>query len=114
MSGTAEGGRRAAARTKELYGDDHHSRVGSIGGKKSSNGGFASQKVGKDGLTGIQRAKLLGSKGGGISKRKPQHFVWYKKHVYSKGQYLSIKEVAELKGIKYSTAYARFKRGTLV
>lgn len=34
-------------------------------------GGFASDKVGKDGLTGRQRARLVGREGGSISKRGP-------------------------------------------
>lgn len=34
-------------------------------------GGFASMKVGDDGLTGFERARIAGEKGGRISKRGP-------------------------------------------
>lgn len=36
-------------------------------------GGFAAETVGKDGLTGPERAKLAGAKGGRISRRKPRN-----------------------------------------
>lgn len=36
-------------------------------------GGFASEKIGKDGLTGLERARLAGAKGGRISRRKPRN-----------------------------------------
>lgn len=36
---------------------------GTHGGKRHGKGGFASLKVGKDGLTGPQRARLAGTKG---------------------------------------------------
>ncbi len=44
--------------------------MGRKGGEASHNGGFASNKVGKDGLTGRQRAALVGAIGGFRSKRK--------------------------------------------
>lgn len=42
---------------------------GRLGGTKSVNGGFASDVVGKDGLTGRERAKAVGRAGGSKSKR---------------------------------------------
>ena len=36
-------------------------------------GGFASEKVGKDGLTGKQRAEIAGAKGGRKSKRTKEY-----------------------------------------
>jgi general stress protein YciG len=71
MPGTIEGGRKAAATNKAKYGDGFYSSIGRKGGKRSSTGGFASLKVGKDGLTGAERAKLAGAKGGKLSKRGP-------------------------------------------
>lgn len=50
---------------------EHMQSMGSEGGKRGTNGGFASNKVGADGLTGIQRARICGSKGGKISRRGP-------------------------------------------
>ena len=43
---------------------------GRKGGKRGCTGGFASEKVGADGLTGHERAKICGVKGGRISKRR--------------------------------------------
>ncbi len=59
MPGTTRGGKRSAKKIKELYGKDHFQKIGSIGGKKSTGGGFASLKIGPDGLTGPERAKKL-------------------------------------------------------
>lgn len=38
--------------------------IGSKGGSLSKSGGFASKKRGKDGLTGPERARLVGAIGG--------------------------------------------------
>ena len=43
--------------------------IGSRGGKNSNHGGYASQKVGADGLTGRERARVNGAVGGTRSKR---------------------------------------------
>lgn len=51
------------------YGEDFYVRIGREGGKNGHTGGFADFNVGKDGLTGWERAKLAGSKGGKNSKR---------------------------------------------
>ena len=69
MAGTTAGGKKAAKKNKELYGEDFYGVIGSKGGKLGRTGGFASDKVGADGLTGKERAKIAGSKGGIISKR---------------------------------------------
>lgn len=44
-------------------------KAGRAGGSMSSGGGFASDIVGKDGLTGRERSRIAGQKGGKISKR---------------------------------------------
>lgn len=44
---------------------------GSKGGLASNTGGFASDIVGDDGLTGLERARVVGAIGGSLSKRKP-------------------------------------------
>lgn len=57
------------------YGPDFYKRIGAKGGANGKGpgykGGFASNEVGEDGLTGRERAKLAGAKGGAISRRGP-------------------------------------------
>ncbi len=69
MAGTKAGGLAAAATNKRLNGDDFYARIGKKGGKRSRTGGFASNKVGPDGLTGRERARKAGAVGGRISRR---------------------------------------------
>lgn len=74
MSGTRAGGIKA--RERNLAKDpDFYRRIGRKGGHngKGENytGGFASNRVGDDGLTGRQRAALVGAIGGHISRRGP-------------------------------------------
>jgi hypothetical protein len=71
MAGTKEGGRKAAATNKKKYGKGFYALIGRKGGKNGHTGGFASEEVGKDGLTGYERAKIAGQKGGVKSKRGP-------------------------------------------
>lgn len=71
MSGTKECAKKSAETTKKKYGNDWYKIQGAKGGKKSRNGGFASSKVGEDGLTGKERASVAGAKGGRLSKRGP-------------------------------------------
>ncbi len=69
MSQTKEGAKKVAA--ANLARDpDFYKRIGSIGGKNGNTGGFASEKISDDGLTGKQRASIAGSKGGRISRRR--------------------------------------------
>jgi hypothetical protein len=69
MAGTKAGGRAAATTNKTKYGTDFYAKIGAAGGQKGRTGGFASNKVGEDGLTGKQRAALAGARGGRISRR---------------------------------------------
>lgn len=59
----------------EKYGPDFYKRIGAKGGANGKGpgykGGFASDEVGEDGLTGKQRARIAGAKGGAISRRGP-------------------------------------------
>jgi len=68
VTGTRAGGLKAAIKNKQNN-PNHYTMIGRLGGVKSANGGFASNVIGKDGLTGRQRATTAGSKGG-KSKRK--------------------------------------------
>lgn len=69
MAGTKEGGAKAAQTNKALHGENFYAMIGRIGGTNSHAGGFASEKVGADGLTGAQRAKICGRIGGTKSRR---------------------------------------------
>ena len=74
MAGTREGGLKARDKNIARLGKDFYARIGHLGGSKSIGGGFASEKKGADGLTGPERAKIAGRKGGLISKRgKAKH-----------------------------------------
>ena len=69
MAGTTNGGRAAAETNKRKHGADFYARIGAMGGQRGRTGGFASDKVGPDGLTGRQRAAKVGAVGGRISRR---------------------------------------------
>ena len=69
MAGTRAGGAKAFQTNVAKYGTDFYARIGAMGGKLGKTGGFASAKVGKDGLTGRERARLAGATGGRISRR---------------------------------------------
>lgn len=71
MGGTIEGGKKAAATNKRIYGEDFYSRIGRLGGSRGHTGGFASTIVGPDGLTGSERARRVGAVGGRRSRRGP-------------------------------------------
>ena len=69
MAGTIEGGKKAAATNIAKYGKDFYSRMGQKGGRNGHTGGFADDRIGADGLTGKERAKIAGAKGGRVSSR---------------------------------------------
>lgn len=58
-----KGGKLAAYKIKQRD-PDFYKKIGRLGGSKSKGGGFASDKVGDDGLTGKQRARVVGKIGG--------------------------------------------------
>lgn len=60
MAGTKTGGQAAAATNKSKYGADFYARIGAIGGKKGTTGGFAANR---------ELARIAGAKGGRISRR---------------------------------------------
>ena len=71
MVGTKAGGLKAARTNKERHGEGFYAKIGRRGGKNGHVGGFNSDKVGKDGLTGFERAKIAGAMGGRKSRRGP-------------------------------------------
>lgn len=71
MSGTTIGGKRASITNIKRYGKDFYRRIGAKGGRNGNTGGFASDKIGEDGMTGRERAIVAGRKGGLVSRRGP-------------------------------------------
>lgn len=69
MAGTQIGGEKAAATNKAKYGKSFYAIIGAKGGKKGKSGGFASNKKSADGLTGRERARIAGARGGRVSRR---------------------------------------------
>lgn len=69
MSGTTEGGLKAAKTNRKLHGKNFYAEIGRKGGQNGHTGGFASEKIGDDGLTGFERARIAGAKGGHLSRR---------------------------------------------
>ena len=61
MPGTVKGGKQAADTNKKKYGKDFYARIGAMGGKKGTTGGFAANR---------DLARIAGAKGGRISRRR--------------------------------------------
>jgi hypothetical protein len=66
--GTSSSAKKAALTKKQKYGEDYFKVMGSK--SKTKTGGFASLKVGTDGLTGRERAKLVGRGLSALQKTK--------------------------------------------
>ncbi len=60
MAGTKDGGKNAAQTNTAKYGSDFYKKIGAIGGKNGTTGGFFANR---------ELARRAGSKGGAISKR---------------------------------------------
>jgi general stress protein YciG len=61
MPGTVAGGRKAADTNRKRYGKTFYVRIGALGGKKSTGGGFAANP---------ELAREAGRKGGQARKKK--------------------------------------------
>ena len=64
MAGTKIGGQKAAATNKAKYGEDFYAKVGKIGGKIGTTGGFFYSKA-----NGLSTHIEAGRKGGLISRK---------------------------------------------
>lgn len=60
MAGTIAGGKAAAATNIRKHGPDFYRRIGAMGGKKGTTGGFFANR---------ELARIAGAKGGRISRR---------------------------------------------
>lgn len=63
MAGTVEGGKSAAAKNKELYGEDYYKRIG-------KSGGLVNHPETRYFRVNKEAAREAGAKGGTISRRK--------------------------------------------
>ena len=61
MAGTKEGAKKALATNKKIYGKDFYKRIGRLGGKKGTTGGFYANR---------ELASIAGKIGGLKSSRK--------------------------------------------
>jgi general stress protein YciG len=60
MPGTKKGGELAAKTNKLRHGSDFYARIGRVGGKNGTTGGFAANR---------ELARIAGAKGGKLSRR---------------------------------------------
>ena len=90
MAGTKAGGQAAAETNKKKYGEDYYAVIGILGGKNGHTGGFASDKVDTQGMTGNERARIFGSVGG-----KTSHHVWTEEEKEKHGELM--REIARRK-----------------
>lgn len=107
MPGTKIGAAKARKTIYDKYGKDYFVSIGKRGGQAGVSGGFASDKVGADGLTGSERARIAGSKGGTKSKRKGTIFV------ERDGEKITLVELAKKLNLPYRTVLRRYHRGEL-
>lgn len=78
MAGNNQSGQKLVATMIEKYGSYEAYKQsmrerGSNGGKNGNTGGFASELIGDDGLTGRERARVVGVIGGAKSKRRKKN-----------------------------------------
>lgn len=104
MSGTKTGSEKAVKTVKERYGEGYWKSIGSLGGKRGKTGGFASKKIGEDGLTGKERASIAGSVGGKKSSRRSVKYYMFR------GELQSVQYISEYLGITRGAVYARLKQ----
>ena len=109
MSGTREGALKTAITNKLRHGDDFYARIGKKGGSRSTpTGGFGCPNVSADCLTGRERARIAGAKGGSISKRDEAK-TWYEKNKhkieYMRQDGFTIKEISKELNVGLSKLY---------
>lgn len=97
MSGTVEGGKKCAETNKRKYGPDWYKKIGAIGGRAGSTGGFANNPA---------LARLAGRVGGLKSRRGPS-IIDHERKTKEVKQMLArgatYKEVSKELGVSYYT-----------
>lgn len=98
MSGTREGGLKAARTNMERYGEDVYARIGAKGGKRGHTGGFVNKEL-------ARRAGALGGRKSkrseGVQEKLDTVFREYIKEQWEAGK--SIRAIAEKIGVSDST-----------
>lgn len=108
MPGSKEGSKKAVATIYERHGRDFFARIGAMGGHISRHGGFASTNIGKDGLTGRERSRLAGKKGGTKSRKKSSPV----RQVETGAYFRNASEAAKVVHVCPSTLYKSLNTGT--
>ena len=105
MAGTVEGGRKARETNYRNNGRDFYKRIGAIGGKVGTTGGFAAN---------LALAKVAGAKGGRTSRRGPSYQEAYNtnyvKIVSMLKDGFSYKDISREVGIPYSCLLSRLHK----
>lgn len=99
MSGTKEGGLKAAKTNMERFGEDFYSKIGRLGGQSGHTGGFAADP---------KKARHAGAKGGRNSARGVPRLLRVGWKTY---QFSSLKESVEFAKTKYGARAPKFING---
>lgn len=99
MSGTKEGGKKAAATNIVRHGEDFYKRIGQKGGKNGHTGGFAANPA---------LASIAGAKGGRSSSRGIARKVVVDGKTY---RFPTVKEATRFVSKKFSVIGARYSNG---
>lgn len=102
MSGTIEGGRKAAAKNKLKYGENFYKNIGARGGSVSCAKGFALNPY---------LARMAGAKGGRISRRGGGQCIYFTE-VDGETVSGSLRDLADILGCAITTVYNHAKKGT--
>ena len=95
MSGTREGGLKAAATNRAKYGDNFYAVMGAKGGVNGHTGGFASNRE-LARQAGIKGGKA-GKRGASVQRKLDEMFVDYIKKMLDEGR--SIRYIAQKIGV---------------
>lgn len=94
MAGTVEGGKRAAKVLKDKYGDNYYKRIGAVGGRNGTTGGFFADR---------ELARRAGAIGGARSRRGPA-----KSKAKIRKAHAEFQEGFELESVKLVKGWRRF------
>lgn len=102
MSGTREGGLRAAKTNTARYGKDFYAKIGQKGGQKGTTGGFAANP---------ELARKAGAKGGSHSSRGIPRLLVVGDTTYP---FETVKEASQFASNKFGVRSAKYVDGDKV